>query len=155
MAPRKTRTDESRDAESRAILENLQADPFHIPEHEIPDGMEYRWVRQSTLGQDDAGNQVERARAGWKAVPADRHENAGVQSTLFREGMREVTTPRGYIEYRGQVLCERPKRIGDMIRAALQQQNEEQLMSTPGMDALAGVGYVKANKVGRSAEFQE
>lgn len=155
MTRRTTRADESRDMESRAVLENLMADPFHIPPHEIPDGMEYRWVRKSTLGQDDEGNQIERARAGWKAVPAERHQNAGVQASLFREGMRETAPARGYIEYRGSILCERPKRIGDLIRAALAKQNEEQLMSTPGMEALGTAGYVKANKVGRTAEFQE
>lgn len=155
MTRRTTRADESRDMESREVLNNLMADPFHIPEHEIPDDMEYRWVRKSVLGMEDEGNIVERGRAGWVAVPASRHQTAGTQSSIFRDGMREVAPTRGYIEYRGNVLCERPKRTGELIRASLAKQNEEQLMSTPGMEALGAAGYVKANKVSRQASFQE
>ena len=140
---RTTRADESRDMETRAVLDALSTSPLHVPEHEIPDGMEYGWIRISTLGENDEGNQVEKARLGWKAVPASRHGNVGSNTTIF--GEREESNRKTHIEYRGLVLCERPKIVGDAIREREARENMEIMRSTPGMEDLA-TGYVKANK---------
>lgn len=155
MARRPSRADDMRDQETREVLQNLSADPFHVPHHEIPDDMEYRWVNEEVLGWQNTGNVTARARAGWKAVPAERHPTAGDSASIFRSDPdREKSNINGVIRYRGNVLCERPKRIGAAIRAALEAENQEILMSTPGMESL-NTGYVRVNKTDRTVGFAE
>ena len=140
---RTVRSDETRDKEVREVLESLATSPLHIPEHEIPDDKEYGWIRVSTLGEADEGNMVEKSRLGWVAVPSSRHANVGSNTSIF--GEREVSDRKTHIEYRGLVLCERSKKLGDAIRMAQARENQEIMMSTPGMENLA-TGYVKANR---------
>lgn len=141
--PRITRSDETRDKEIREFVDALSQSPLDVSVYEIPDGMEYGWIRISTMGEVDEGNQVEKARLGWKAVPSDRHANIGSNTTIF--GEREDSNRKTFIEYRGLVLCERSLAIGDAIRRAQARENAEVMSSTPGMEQLA-TGYVRANK---------
>jgi len=102
-------------------------DEFYIPLDIIPDGWDYEWKRKLLLGQEDPAYQVQLARNGWEAVPADRHPE-----------MMPSTGNFAVIERKGMILMERPKEITDEVRAAdlrraRQQvrQKEEQLNSAP------------------------
>lgn len=140
---RPTRAKETRDADIRAVIDQLSSSPLHIPEHQIPDDSEYSWVRESTLGEYDAGNVTEKTRLMWRPVPADRHTGMSFQSAF--PGRRPESEEANIIRYRGLVLCERPKKIGDAIRAHRNKEYLETLQSTPGMEHLS-TGYVRANK---------
>jgi hypothetical protein len=156
MARRSTRMTESRSSEERAILDQLSTSPLHIPEHEIPDGMEYSWVRETVVGQYDEGNVTDKTRLGWRPVPADRHPSAA--SGAHFPGMKPTTEQANIVRYRGLVLCERPAYIGEAIRNARMREQIEIMQSTPGMEGL-DTGYVRENRIsgglGRPAEFPE
>lgn len=102
-------------------------DEFWIDKGMIPDGWDYEWKRKLLLGQEDPAYQVQLARNGWEAVPADRHPE-----------MMPSTGNYAAIERKGMILMERPKEITDEVRStdlrrARQQvrQKEEQLNSAP------------------------
>jgi hypothetical protein len=102
-------------------------DEFRIALDLIPDGWDYEWKRKLLLGQEDPAYQVQLARNGWEAVPADRHPE-----------MMPSTGNFAVIERKGMILMERPKEITEEVRSAdlrraRQQvrQKEEQLNSAP------------------------
>lgn len=142
---RTTRADEERSKEVREVLDNLARSPLDVMPHTIPDGMEYGWCRKTVNGYEDEGNLTEKSRLGWKVVPAERHPDLGTNNSIFNRDEDRVGHSKGYIEYRGLVLCERPKVIGDAIRAKMERDHQETMMSTPGLDAIQGA-YVRANR---------
>lgn len=102
-------------------------DEFWIDKEMIPDGWDYEWKRKTLLGAEDPAYQVQLARNGWEAVPADRHPE-----------MMPSAGNYAVIERKGMILMERPKEITDEVRnadlrRARQQvrQKEEQLNSAP------------------------
>ncbi len=48
---RETRANQSRGFEEREIVDMLESSPLHVSEHEIPDGMDYAWVRETVVGE--------------------------------------------------------------------------------------------------------
>lgn len=152
---RPTRATELRDTEMRQVLDQLSTSPLHVPEHEIPDEMEYGWVAAEVVGWKNDGNIKEKARLGWKAVPAERHPMMGAEGTIFGASDRAPSENKGFIEFRGLILCERPKALGEAIRRAREREHMEIMQSTPGMDSLS-TGYVRENRQTLTrAEFQE
>lgn len=153
---RPTRATETRDNEIREVLDNLEHSQLDIPERDIPDDMEYAWCRKTVAGYEDEGNLTEKSRLGWKSVPAERHPEIGNNDSIFNRAEDRQGHVKGYIEYRGLILCERPKKIGEAIRRRMEMQNVEVMQSTPGMGALS-TGYVRENRLTRASEagFQE
>lgn len=102
-------------------------DKYFIAPSDIPQDWDYQWKRVSTLGKQDPSYEVNVARSGWSAVPADRHPQ-----------LMPRNWSGGTIERDGLVLMERPKVISDEARArelrdARNQvrQKEEQLAGAP------------------------
>ena len=153
---RPTRASETRDSEIREVMDNLERSPLDILPRDIPDDMEYAWCRKTVNGYEDEGNLTEKSRLGWKAVPATRHPDIGNNDSIFNRTEDRQGHAKGYIEYRGLILCERSKKIGEAIRGRMESQNVEIMQSTPGMDALS-TGYVRENRLTREvpAGFQE
>ena len=102
-------------------------DEFYIDASIIPDGWSYEWKRHTLLGREDPSYQVSLARAGWEAVPANRHPE-----------MMPVGSNSQTIERKGMILMELPKEISDERRARERRKavdqvraKEAQLSGTP------------------------
>lgn len=92
MAERTTRENSSREAKSRR---KQWQNPNTLLDPEPKDGLAYRWVRKSLLGQDDAKNVSSKFREGWEPVNPTEHPE-------FAEFHNQASDT---IEYGGLVLC--------------------------------------------------
>ncbi len=124
-----TRLMDERDYEMRAIMDMHYQDPLYVDPKVIPPGMEYYWVRESTLGQGDTSRMVEMKRKGWKPVPADRHPEM-----VFDDFFGRLEHVKGYIYQKGLILCERRKELGDAERKQIDLKNYQIMSSMPGTE---------------------
>jgi hypothetical protein len=124
-----TRESSSRDAMIRRNLRMQYQDPLYIDPRDIPPDMEYRWIRDSVLGQPDHYRYAQCKRKGWEPVPADRHVDF-----MTDDGDRRPTHVRGFIYYRGLILCEREKIYGDIERKTVEEENRLVQNSIPGQE---------------------
>jgi hypothetical protein len=79
MSNRNSRTTESREADQRKVSWQR---PSMLPVPEPKPGIEYRWIRTSTLGQSDNTNVSSRFREGWTPVRSEDHPNLQVVSDI-------------------------------------------------------------------------
>ena len=79
-------------------------DKFWIDPQIIPDGWTYEWKRYTVLGAQYPQYQIELARGGWEAVPAERHRQLVPTSWTGHS-----------IEREGLILMERPMQIQQMV----------------------------------------
>jgi hypothetical protein len=79
MSNRNSRTTETREADQRKVSWSR---PSMLPVPEPRPGIEYRWIRTSTLGQSDNTNVSSRFREGWTPVRAEDHPNLQVVSDI-------------------------------------------------------------------------
>lgn len=135
MAP-SPRSTQMRSASSRPTPSVGHQEVFPIKRSEIPDGMVYQGIRQSTFGEPDNSNVQQAIRAGWRAVPASRHPHLG---PLSLDG--KPTEGAEYIQAGGLILMERPKEMDDDQRAALRE------------EAQAVVDSVDFDRVAKSNEY--
>lgn len=106
-----------RAAELRGHLQSTDEgeDRFFIDPAIIPPGWTYEWKRHTVYGAEDPAYQVQIARAGWEAVPVDRHP------AYMPKGWK------GSIERDGMILCERPTEIVEAAKAAEQRRAQQQM----------------------------
>ena len=95
-----TDTRASRDATSRVGEERKKqwVNPHQLLEPTPKEGMTFRWVRASLLGQSDAKNWSTKRREGWEPVPAQEQPELG-------DFKSEAS---GHLEYGGLILCWMP-----------------------------------------------
>ena len=79
MSNRNSRTTETREESKRKVSWQR---PSMLPVPEPKEGIEYRWIRTSTLGQSDNTNVSSRFREGWTPVRAEDHPNLQVVSDI-------------------------------------------------------------------------
>ena len=79
MSNRDSRTTQTREADQRKVSWQR---PSMLPVPEPKPGIEYRWIRTSTLGQSDNTNVSSRFREGWTPVRAEDHPNLQVVSDI-------------------------------------------------------------------------
>ena len=79
MSNRDSRTTQTREADQRKVSWQR---PSMLPVPEPKPGIEYRWIRTSTLGQSDNTNVSPRFREGWTPVRAEDHPNLQVVSDI-------------------------------------------------------------------------
>ncbi len=79
MTDRTPRTKDSREESKRKVSWQR---PSMLPNPEPKDGIEYRWIRTSTLGNSDNTNVSSRFREGWTPVRKDDHPNLQVVSDI-------------------------------------------------------------------------
>ena len=79
MSNRNSRTTETREESKRKVSWQR---PSMLPVPEPKEGIEYRWIRTSTLGQTDNTNVSSRFREGWTPVRAEDHPNLQVVSDI-------------------------------------------------------------------------
>jgi len=79
MTNRNSRNTETREESKRKVSWTR---PSLLPTPEPKDGIEYRWIRTSTLGNSDNTNVSSRFREGWTPVRKDDHPNLQVVSDI-------------------------------------------------------------------------
>jgi len=79
MTNRTSRSTETRDESKRKVSWQR---PSMLPTPEPREGIEYRWIRTSTLGQSDNTNVSSKFREGWTPVRKEDHPNLQVVSDI-------------------------------------------------------------------------
>lgn len=113
-APRKTREAEKRTASWQA--------PQMLPDPTPEEGYGYRWIRVSTMGQDDAMNVSGKLREGWEPVKASDHPEVQIMGAT--EGRFKDCIVVG-----GLMLCKTPIEFVQQRDAFYQKQTRDQLVS--------------------------
>ncbi len=95
-----TDTRKTRNAETREKSERKRQwiDPKKLMDPTPVDGMTFRWVRSSILGQSDSRNLNSAKREGWETVPPSEQPEMG----------DFVSETSGQIENGGLILCWMP-----------------------------------------------
>lgn len=96
-----SRASETREAGARKRPETHFQSKLYVPSEKIPDGVEYAWVRESTLNEPDPDNMTDRMIRGWSPVPASRHPEMVPPPLPGYEGVEVSVIRRG-----GLILCE-------------------------------------------------
>ena len=114
----------SRELDKRETFERAKswAPPALLPEPEPEPGYTFRWVRLSTLNQDDPTNLSSKLREGWEPVTAQSQPK-----------MRMFATQTGRfadsIQIGGLMLCKIPAEFMDQRADYYRQQAEQQMKS--------------------------
>jgi len=93
-----------------------------LPEPDKQPGYVYRWVRVSTLGQNDARNISSKFREGWEPVGIE-------EQPKFRMMVDSDSRFKDNIEVAGLLLCKAPKELMDQRSAYFAQKNQAQMES--------------------------
>ena len=119
MADRTLRTEESREATKRKVTWTR---PNSIPDPEPKPGVEYRWIRTSTLGQADMTNVSSKFREGWEPVKAEDHPELKVLTDVDSKF-------QGNVEVGGLLLCKNSTENMDARRDHYKEKNDQQIAS--------------------------
>ncbi len=119
MADRTLRTEESREATKRKVTWTR---PNSIPDPEPKPGVEYRWIRTSTLGQSDMTNVSSKFREGWEPVKAEDHPELKVLTDVDSKF-------QGNVEVGGLLLCKNSTENMDARREHYKEKNDQQIAS--------------------------
>ena len=93
-----------------------------LPEPDKQAGYAYRWVRVSTLGQNDARNISSKLREGWEAVRIE-------EQPQFRMLVDPDSRFKDNIEVAGLLLCKAPKELMEQRKDYFAQKNQAQMDS--------------------------
>tara|TARA_R100001377_G_C3184737_1_gene108101 strand:- start:584 stop:1060 length:477 start_codon:yes stop_codon:yes gene_type:complete len=89
-----------------------------------PDGYEYRWIRESMLGQEDRGNVSRRLREGWELVrgtdlPQEfdfpTHESGRHAGIVYNEGLLLAKMPIETINERNNYYAGKSQQAKDAL----------------------------------------
>jgi len=119
MADRTPRKTETREATSR---KKTWQRPSALPVPEPRDGVKFRWVRTSTLGESDNRNVSVRFREGYTPVKAEDHPEM-----MLLPDLDSRFADQGNIEVGGLMLCSIPVEIAES-REDYQNQAAQQQM---------------------------
>lgn len=119
MADRTLRTEESREATKRKVTWTR---PNSIPDPKPQPGIEYRWIRTSTLGQADMTNVSSKFREGWEPVKAEDHPELKVLTDVDSKF-------QGNVEVGGLLLCKNSTDNMDARREHYKEKNDQQIAS--------------------------
>ena len=115
----------NRDLTTRAKDERPRswAPPTLLPDPAPEPGYSYRWIRVSTLGQNDPRNVSSKLREGWEPVRAADHPE--ISMYLDNDNARF----KDNVVVGGLLLCKTPTEMVDQRNAYYQQQAEAQIKS--------------------------
>jgi len=120
---RHTRESESHDKEARRKpwrpVRKLEAPP-------PPEGYEYRWIRESYLGQEDANNVGYRLREGWELVqgselpddwqfPSHDKDKGRLAGVVHNEGLLLAKMPIETVEERRAYYSEKTRKANEAL----------------------------------------
>jgi len=112
MTNRTSRQNQDREATKRKVSWER---PSMLPTPEPREGIVYRWIRTSTLGQTDNTNVSSRFRDGWTPVRREDHPNLQVVSDIDSRFTDNI-------EVGGLLLCQNSaEKVQARIDAQLQQ----------------------------------
>jgi len=117
MSNRTPRSNESRDKNER---KKSWQRPTSLPDPEPKEGVEYRWVRTSTMGEADNKNVSGKFRNGWTPVKAEDHPELQVipdHDSRFK----------GNVEVGGLLLCENSTEYAESREEAHREMNQSQI----------------------------
>ena len=118
MSERTPRSNSSRETQER---KKTWQRPTMLPDPEPREGVTYRWIRTSTLGESDNKNVSSKFREGWTPVKAEDHPELQVLPDIDSRF-------EGNVEVGGLLLCEnsaeyvesRKEAHTDMARAQIE-----------------------------------
>ena len=119
MSNRKPRSTESRETTER---KKSWTRPTMLPAPEPRDGVSYRWVRTSTLGESDMTNVSSKFREGWTPVKAEDHPELQVLPDIDSRF-------EGKVEFGGLLLCENSTEYVESRNDAHREMNQSQIDS--------------------------
>ena len=119
MSSRTPRSNESRETTAR---KKSWSRPTMLPTPEPRDGVEYRWVRTSTLGNADNTNVSSKFREGWTPVKAEDHPELQVLPDIDSRF-------EGNVEVGGLLLCENSTEYVESRREAHDDMAQSQIQS--------------------------
>lgn len=93
-----------------------------LPEPDKQPGYSYRWVRVSTMGQNDARNISSKMREGWEAVRIE-------EQPQFRMMTDPDSRFKDNIEVAGLLLCKAPTELVEQRNAYFASKNQAQMES--------------------------
>tara|TARA_R100000234_G_scaffold29647_3_gene17234 strand:- start:4652 stop:5095 length:444 start_codon:yes stop_codon:yes gene_type:complete len=93
-----------------------------LPVPEPRDGVSYRWIRTSTMGQSDNTNVSSKFREGWTPVKADDHPELQVLPDIDSRF-------QGNVEVGGLLLCENSTEYVESRNDAHREMNQSQIDS--------------------------
>ena len=93
-----------------------------LPEPDKLPGYVYRWVRVSTLGQNDARNISSKTREGWEPVRIE-------EQPKFRMMIDPDSRFKDNVEVAGLLLCKAPKELMQQRNQYYASQNQAQMDS--------------------------
>ena len=117
MTNRNSRTTETREESKRKVSWTR---PSMLPSPEPKNGIEYRWIRTSTLGNSDNTNVSSRFREGWTPVRKEDHPNLQVVSDIDSRFTDNI-------EVGGLLLCQNDTENVQARRDAQLRQAESQM----------------------------
>jgi len=117
MSDRTPRSNESRDKNER---KRSWQRPTTLPDPEPKDGVEYRWVRTSIMGETDNKNVSGKFRNGWTPVKAEDHPD--LQIIPDHDSRFE-----GNVEVGGLLLCENSTEYVKSREDAHEEMNKSQI----------------------------
>ena len=96
--------------------------PTALPDPNPEDGYAFRWIRVSTLGNNDPSNVSAKLREGWEPVKASEHP----EIQLFGKGNPHFPDS---IEIGGLLLCKTPVEFVSQRNSFYQNQTDGQMSS--------------------------
>ena len=100
--------------------------PLDIVERIREDGMNYRWARRTTQGQDDFRIE-ELSLQGWTPVPASKAPR------FTADPLNRNPLSKEFITYKDVLLMQRPSKYSDYERDQLRLRNRDQIRNLRGV----------------------
>tara|TARA_Y100001951_G_scaffold71185_1_gene58123 strand:- start:18 stop:452 length:435 start_codon:yes stop_codon:yes gene_type:complete len=119
MANRDSRTEDTRENSERKVTWQR---PSALPDPTPQEGVEFRWIRTSALGQSDMTNVSSKFREGWEPVKLEDHPELKIISDVDSKF-------KGNVEVGGLLLCKNSKENMDARRDFQKQQANSQMQA--------------------------
>ena len=119
MVNRDSRTEDTRENSERKVTWQR---PSALPDPTPQDGVEFRWIRTSALGQSDMTNVSSKFREGWEPVKLEDHPELKIMSDVDSKF-------KGNVEVGGLLLCKNSTENMDARRDYQQNQASSQMQA--------------------------
>ena len=119
MANRDSRTEDTREKSERKATWQM---PSALPAPTPQEGVEFRWIRTSALGQSDMTNVSSKFREGWEPVKLEDHPELKIMSDVDSKF-------KGNVEVGGLLLCKNSTENMDARRDYQQNQASSQMQA--------------------------
>ena len=119
MANRDPRTEDTREKSERKVTWQR---PSALPDPTPQEGVEFRWIRTSALGQSDMTNVSSKFREGWEPVKLEDHPELKIMSDVDSKF-------KGNVEVGGLLLCKNSTENMEARRDYQQNQASSQMQA--------------------------